>query len=178
MMSKKVVKNYTYTGLGFPIELHQVEMVKFEGEWHPKIDVRKVADFAIKSLVAQESRLTGDQIRFIRSYFSISLRDFAKVVNESHSAVKKWEDFSDKPTNMDLNIEIMLRLYIFDQVVIKTERKKIEFYNCYASLKKIFLHYQSVRNFRALTSLKGKSDVEMPDKKKSRSQKNHPKKAA
>lgn len=144
-MSKKIVKNYTYTGLGFPIELHNVEMVKFEGEFHPKIDVRKIADSAIKSLVTQESRLTGNQIRFIRSYFSMSLRDFAKVVNESHAAVKKWEDFSDETSNMDLNIEIMLRLYIYDQVVIKTERKKIEFYNRYVELTKIFFQHQSVR---------------------------------
>ncbi len=144
-MNKKIVKNYTYTGLGFPIELHNVEMVKIEGEYHPKIDVRKIADLAIKSLVTQESRLTGNQIRFIRSYFSMSLRDFAKVVNESHAAVKKWEDFSNETTNMDKNIEIMLRLYIYDQVVIKTERKKIEFYNRYVELTRIFFQHQSVR---------------------------------
>src|SRR5690242_12655394 len=127
-MHKKIIKNYTYTGLGFPIILHDIEMVKFEREFHPKIDDKKVADFAIKSLVTQKSRLTGHQIRFIRSYFSLSLRNFAKIVNESHMAVKKWEDYLDNPTSMDLNIEIMLRLYIYDQV-IKSDRKKIDFYN-------------------------------------------------
>lgn len=143
-MNKKIVKNYTYTGLGFPIALHNVEMVKFEKKLHPKIDARKIADSAIKALVAQESRLTGNQIRFIRSYFSMSLRDFAKVVNESHAAVKKWEDFSNEPTNMDLNIEVMLRLYIYNQVIIKTDGKKIEFYNRYVQLTKIFFHHQSL----------------------------------
>jgi len=144
-VNKKIVKKYKYTGLGFPIELHNVEMIKYEGEFHPKINVRKIADATIKLLVSQESRLTGNQIKFIRSYFSMSLRDFAKVVNESHTAVKKWEDHLDEVTNMDLNIEIMLRLYIYDQVVTKIETKKIEFYNRYVELTKIFFQHQSVR---------------------------------
>ena len=140
-MGKQIVKNYTYTGLGFPVELHNVEMISFDGEMHPKIDVRKVADSAIKSLTSQKSRLTGNQIKFIRTYFSMSLREFAKVVNESHMAVKKWEDFKDAPTNMDRNIEIMLRLHIYDRIAIQLKsgnKEKIEFYNYYLALKKMF----------------------------------------
>lgn len=144
-MNKKIAKKYIYTGLGFPIELHNIEMVKIEEEFHPKINVRKIADSAIKSLVTQESRLTGNQIRFIRSYFSMSLREFAKVVNESHAAVKKWEDFADGITTMDVNIEIMLRLYVYDQVVIKKERNKIEFYNRYVKLTKMFSQSMAMR---------------------------------
>ena len=140
-MSKKIVKNYTYNGFGFPVELHDVEMVLINDEFHPKIDVRKVSDLVIKSLVLQNSRLTGNQIKFIRTYLSMSLREFAKVVNESHMAVKKWEDYKDKPTNMDKNIEIMLRLHIYDYVVIKTKNnkgKKIKFYNQFVALTEMF----------------------------------------
>jgi DNA-binding transcriptional regulator YiaG len=146
-MNKKLIKNYVYTGLGFPIELHNVEVVQFDGEIHPKIDVRKISDSVIKSLVLQKDRLTGNQIKFIRTYFSMSLREFAKVVNESHMAVKKWEDFEDEPTNMDRNIEIMLRLYIYDHVVIKTKTKdheKIKFYDKYLMLTKMFLQQKYV----------------------------------
>jgi len=96
----------------------------------------------MKSLVTQENRLTGNQIKFIRSYFSMSLREFAKVVNESHAAIRKWENFLDEQTNMDPNIEIMLRLYIYDQVVIKNEKKKAEFYNRYIELTRLFASYQ------------------------------------
>jgi len=144
-MNKKIVKNYTYTGLGFPVDLHNVEMVLFDGEMHPQIDVRKIADLAIKSLVLQKSRLTGNQIKFIRTYFSMSLREFAKVVNESHMAVKKWEDFKDKSTNMDRNIEIMLRLHIYDRIAmrIKNNNKgKVEFYNQYVALTKMLSQQQ------------------------------------
>lgn len=137
-MKKKIAKNFIYTGLGFPIKLCNVELIEFEGEFHPKIDVRKTAEAAIKALVSEKSRLTGNQIKFIRTYFSMSLRDFAKVVNESHTAVRKWEDFGDNPTNMDKNIEIMLRLYIYDKIIIKTKNQKSGFYDQYVKLKEAF----------------------------------------
>ena len=137
-MNKKIEKKYIYDGLGFPIELHDVEMIEFEGGLHPKIDIKKITDAVIKALVSQKSRLTGNQIKFIRTYFSMSLRAFAKeVVNESHMAVKKWEDFGNKTTNMDLNIEIVLRLYILDKVVMP-ERQTTKFREQYRQLTQIF----------------------------------------
>ncbi|SRR5579883_980049 len=142
-MTKKIKKNYLYHGLGFPIELRKVEMIKLNGELHPKINVRKIADLAINSLISQKSRLTGNQIKFIRSYFSMSLREFAGVVNESHMAVKKWENFKSDPTNMDRNIEIMLRLHIFDRIAIKsknTKSNKLDFYTHFKKLTEMFAH--------------------------------------
>ena len=143
-MDKKIMKNYIYDGLGFPVKLHNVEMVKLDNEYHPKIDVRKIADSVIQSLVLQKSRLTGNQIKFIRTYFSLSLREFAKVVNESHMAVKKWENFQNESTKMDKNIEIMLRLHIFDQILNRKhdEKRKAEFYNKFVALREIFSHQQ------------------------------------
>lgn len=144
-MNKKIIKKYIYNGLGFPIELHNVVVVMFNGEFHPKIDVRKIADSAMKSLVLQESRLTGNQIKFIRTYLSKSLREFSEIVNESHTAIKKWEDFKDKPTNMDKNIEILLRLHIYNHIAIRSKNDKkeiIKFHDQYLALKEIFANQQ------------------------------------
>ncbi|MES2217377.1 MAG: hypothetical protein V4501_03090 [Pseudomonadota bacterium] len=144
-MNTKLVKKYIYDGLGFPIELHDVEMVREGDEFYPKIDVDKIADLAIESLVSQKSRLTGNQIKFVRTYFSMSLREFANIVNESHMAVKKWEKFKDEATNMDRNIEIMLRLYIYNHILIKQQndkKQKMEFYNRYVALTEMFSHPQ------------------------------------
>lgn len=142
-MNKKIIKNYIYEGLGFPVELHNIKMVKVGDEYHPQIDVRKIADSVIHSLVLQKSRLTGNQIKFIRTYFSMSLREFAKVVNESHTAIQKWENFQNESTNMDKNIEIVLRLHIFDRIIIKRkndEKRKAEFYNKFLALTEMFSH--------------------------------------
>jgi DNA-binding transcriptional regulator YiaG len=129
-MKTKIEPTLLYEGLGFPIELKNVEMVDINGEWHPKIDVHSVANKIIKKLAIQEERLTGNQVKFIRSYFSMSLREFGEeVVHESHAAVSKWEKRGDEITNMNENTEQILRLYIIEQTQTKTEQKN--FYSNY-----------------------------------------------
>ncbi|TIE07564.1 hypothetical protein DIZ66_12300, partial [Legionella pneumophila] len=71
-METKIEPNLLYEGLGFPIELETVEMIKFNDEWLPKIDVQYIANEIIKKLAIQEERLTGNQVKFIRSYFSMT----------------------------------------------------------------------------------------------------------
>ncbi len=138
-METKTVKNFIYTGLGFPVGIDQVEMIKLEDEWHPKIDVKRVADLTVKMLATHKERLTGNQVKFIRTYFSMSLREFSsQVVHESHTAISKWEKLGDKVTNMDINIEMMLRLYIIERLEAKTVKQRNNFYEKYLELKKIY----------------------------------------
>ncbi len=131
------MKEYIYEGLGFPIELNNVEMIFVNGEYAPKIDVRSVADKAMKNLVLQKTKLTGNQVKFIRSYFSLSLRDFGKIVNESHTAVRKWEKFNNKSTNMDPNIETRIRVYVYDKICIRNKNDKLKFYDQYHAITEI-----------------------------------------
>src|SRR5262245_4610762 len=129
-MKRKVVDKIIYEGLGFPIELRHVEMLNIDGAWHPKIDVRKLADNVIKALAIQEQRFTVNQIKFIRTYFSMTLRVFAReVVHESHTAINKWEKKGNKVTDMDINIEKMLKLFIYERVCVKTAQQRKDFFN-------------------------------------------------
>ncbi|MBA3536024.1 MAG: hypothetical protein H0T84_05365 [Tatlockia sp.] len=139
-MKIKRVKNYVYEGLGFPVELSRVEMVYIEDSWHPKIDVQKVADEVIAQLAVQESRLTGNQVKFIRSYYSMPLREFGeKVVHESHMAVSKWEKKGELVTNMNSNTEHELRLYIVEKLLSKSKESQSKFYEAYLATKRFFL---------------------------------------
>jgi DNA-binding transcriptional regulator YiaG len=129
-MKTKIEPTFLYEGLGFPIELENVEMININDEWLPKIDVRYVADEIIKKLAIQEERLTGNQVKFIRSYFSMPLREFGEtVVHESHTAVSKWEKCGDEITNMNENTEQVLRLYIIEQTQTKTKADQKNFYS-------------------------------------------------
>ena len=137
-MKSKRVNEYKYDGLGFPIIIPNVTMVEIDGEWGPKIDVRKIAELAIRKLPYQDEKLSGNQIKFIRTYFDMSLREFAvNVVKESHSAVAKWEKCGVNSTNMDENIEKMLRLYIIDKVLIKTKKQALNFLNSFRRISEI-----------------------------------------
>ncbi|KTC95201.1 hypothetical protein [Legionella feeleii] len=81
-------------------------MIKFNDEWLPKIDGQYIADEIIKKLAIQKERLTGNQVKYIRSYFSMPQPEFGKtVVHESHSAVRKWEKCRDEITTMNENTE-------------------------------------------------------------------------
>lgn len=134
-METKFQDKYIYEGLGFPVELNHVEMVKIGKEWAPKIDVRKIAKDVLKQIPTQETRLTGSQIRFLRESFGMSLRDFAtKVVHQSHMAVSKWEKFGDMPTNMDAATEVVLRLYVFHEVAIKKPKQEKKFLQAYETI--------------------------------------------
>ena len=139
-MKKKTLKKYLYEGLGFPVELTDVEMVYLDDEWCPKIDVKKLATMVIKLLPFQNERLTGSQIHFVRLYFGMSLRKFSsEVVKESHMAVSKWEKFAEKSTNMDSNTEIILRLYIYEKLGVKTAKERNNFFNQYQAIKEVEL---------------------------------------
>lgn len=120
-MNTKVEPIFLYEGLGFPIELENLEMININNAWHPQIDVRYVADEIIKKLATQEERLTGNQVKFIRTYFSMPLHEFGEtVVHESLTTVSKWEKCGNETTDMNENTEQMLRIYIIEQTQIKT----------------------------------------------------------
>jgi DNA-binding transcriptional regulator YiaG len=139
MKKDRVVKKYIYTGLGFPVEIPNVTLVALDGEYIPKIDVVKISDLVIKKLIVQKERLTGNQVRFIRSYFAMPLREFAReAVHVSHSAVNKWERRCDQVTNMDINIEKILRMYMYEKVCVTTKKSQHEFYGIYMQLKLMY----------------------------------------
>ena len=68
-------------------------MIEFDGEFLPKIHVRKVSQEAIKLLCLNSERLTGSQLLFIRQYLGMTTRDFAKKVlgSDTCSNISKWE---------------------------------------------------------------------------------------
>ena len=138
-MKTKIIENFCYEGLGFPIDLKQVELIEIENEWHAKIDVRKISDAVIEALAYQDSKLTGNQIHFIRTYFSMSLRKFGEeVVHETHAAVDKWEKSGNQVTSMNDNTEYVLRLYIIEQIRSKTKKQRDEFFIKYQKIKIFF----------------------------------------
>lgn len=146
MTNSKMMKTYIYEGLGFPIELNNIEMVLVNDEYIPKLNIRKIADDAIKDLILQKTKLTGNQVRFIRSYFSLSLREFGEIVNESHMAVKKWENFNNRSTKMDPNIEITIRVFIYKSLLIKNKNDKTKFYDQYQAITKIVSNQRILKN--------------------------------
>ena len=132
----KIKKLYVYDGLGFPIILKQVTMIKVRNEWVPKIDVEDLSDLMFKLLPSKPSKLTGNEIKFLRTYLNKSKLAFAQIFMVSHTAVSKWEKSGDHPAPIEPSLEKDLRLYMKDLLNDGDE----EFHQLWRDLK------QSVHN--------------------------------
>ena len=108
-MNRKLIP---YEELGFRIMLMDPPMLKLpDGSKVPCPNMKKLQDVAFRALAAKPSRLTGDEVRFIRKHMGMTQVDFSKWLNMSnHSVVSQWEGRQDHLSGMDYNTEILLRL--------------------------------------------------------------------
>lgn len=112
----KIQRVYIDYGCGFPVKLINVPMAKVRGEWVVNINSKKLHDVVIRTLIFKPSRLTGSEIRFIRLFHEMTLKEFGHKFDVTHPAVKKWESQGDKSTGMKWSIEKDIRLFTLAQV--------------------------------------------------------------
>lgn len=122
-MGKKVQKTYVDTGLGFPVTLRNVPMVKVRGEWVADINYNSYMRAVLLELPGKKGALTGSEVRFVRQYLKLTLEKFAFRFNVSHAAVLKWEKAGNKATRMGWSTEKDLRLFVLRSVLIETHKK-------------------------------------------------------
>lgn len=112
MKENKIQKEYIDEGFGFPIKLLNVPMVKVRGVWTPDIDYNKLTTEVLKVLARKPTRLTGNEIRFIRLQAEMTLVEFGQRFGVTHANVKKWENCGDRATNMQWSTEKDIRLFV------------------------------------------------------------------
>jgi hypothetical protein len=118
---QKILKSWIDTGLGFPVRLSNVPMVKVRGEWTPNIDYNRLTDAVLHALCEKPVRLTGNEVRFIRQHFEMTLQAFGSRFAVSHAAVIKWEKTKDDPTDMNWASEKDLRLFVLSKISRRAE---------------------------------------------------------
>ena len=126
-MKKKILKEFIDYGCGFSVVLKNVPMKKFYGKWIPDIDYNALEKCVLLMLCHKPVKLTGNEIRFIRLYFEMTLQEFAKRFGVQHPTVVKWENFKNNPTSMTLGTEKDIRLFIIGHLIGK--RKIADLYN-------------------------------------------------
>lgn len=116
---KKIAKVFVDQGLGFPVRLINVPMVKVRGAWTPNINYNELAMAVLVALAHKPARLTGSEVRFIRQHFEMTLQGFAERFCVSHPAVMKWERAEKSATAMTWTTEKDLRLFVFSKLGAK-----------------------------------------------------------
>lgn len=116
-MESKIQDTYVDRGFGFPVRLLNVPMIKVRGAWVPDLDLNDFTKGVLLALANLDGRLTGNQVRFIRLHFEMTLEQFGKRFGDvTHAAVKKWENAGDKPTGMGWSNEKDIRLFLIMEI--------------------------------------------------------------
>jgi hypothetical protein len=132
-MEKKIQKRYLDRSLGFPVVLLNAPLVKVRGQWALHVNYNDYQNAILHLLAHKPTRLTGNEVHFIRTYFEMTVRAFAARFSVKHPAVLKWEKRGDAPTQMTWSTEKDIRLFILDEL----EEKASELHELYRSLKDI-----------------------------------------
>jgi DNA-binding transcriptional regulator YiaG len=130
-MEKKTVRYFDDSGFGFKVRILNAPMVKIRGEWVLDVDQNKLQRSLLSALARKPVRLTGNEIRFIRTALEMTLTEFGEKFDVSHPAVLKWEKNGDHSTEMNWSTEKDIRLF----VAARTELKATDFMAVYKELE-------------------------------------------
>lgn len=70
---KRVQDEHVVYHFGFPVILRNVEMIKIRDFWTPNINMNRLRDMVLFSLVVKKGPLTGNQLRYIRGWIKETL---------------------------------------------------------------------------------------------------------
>jgi hypothetical protein len=115
-MKTKKVKQFIYEGLGFPVVLVNISLVKKRDVWTPAIDYNKLQKNVLLALTQKPTSLTGNEVHFIRTYFEMTLKNFGKCFGVTHVAVLTWEKMGDKLAKINPTTELCIRLFILEKL--------------------------------------------------------------
>lgn len=121
-MKKKIQKIYQDHGFGFPVTLLNVPMIEVRGEWVPNINQKELQEKVIEALVLKPSRLSGDEVKFIRLFSKMTLEQFAERFDITHPAVLKWQRSKNHPTGMNWTTEKDMRLFALSLLEPKAKK--------------------------------------------------------
>ncbi len=115
-MEKKIIKEFIDLGLGFPVKIHNAPMVKVRGVWALSVDHNLLNKSVAIALAHSDGRITGNQLKFIRYFFKMTLKEFGARFGVAHPTVISWEKKFKKPTHMEWGTEKDIRMEIVNRI--------------------------------------------------------------
>ena len=149
-MKKNIVKKFLYEGFGFPILLLNVPIREIRGVEVPDINYNVLQKIVLEELTRKPAPLTGDEVRFIRQYFELTLVEFAKRFGVTHPAVLKWEKSKNKIAKIIPSTELYIRLFILESLKANNEVFRNTF-NVFDSNEKLKKPDSSTVNYKPIS---------------------------
>lgn len=115
----RVVHDFVDYGSGFPVVVSRVELLPWGKDEIILIDHRRFPGAVLRALAEKPTRLTGNEIKFVRLEHEMPLAEFGRLFDVSHPAVKKWESKRDTATGMAWSTEVLIRLFVLNRLGVK-----------------------------------------------------------
>ena len=103
-------EDYVDYRFGFQVKIATVEIVDTPVGSVPLVDNRLLAEEVCRQLANKPTRLTGNEVRFLRLHFEMTLQKFGQCLGVTHAAVKRWQKAGDEAAGMKWSCEMCLRL--------------------------------------------------------------------
>lgn len=103
-------KEAIYTALGFPIIIENPVYIDFGGEKVLDVNPEEIEDAMFSALINKPARLTGAEVKFIRTYMEMTQETFGLNLLVTPGAVSKWEARGQEITQMPSQTEMILRM--------------------------------------------------------------------
>ena len=131
----KVLETYTFTGFGFEVLLRNVVIKKAHGEEFPDINMNELKLLTAKALLRGQQRLTGNQLKFLRTFLKMSFDDVSKKILVAASTLRSWETKGNDFTGLSLEQEKAFRIMAINRI-LESEKNQ---YGLQLTLRKEFL---------------------------------------
>ena len=139
----KIVGSYTFKGFGFDVILKNIAVKSVDGEEYPAINLNELKKSTAKALLKSKQRLTGNQIKFLRTYLKMSYDEVAREIHVAASTLRSWENKGADFTGLDVDHEKAFRIMAISKILEKEKNK----FNIEVTLVKEF---QSPTKMKAL----------------------------
>ena len=112
-MSKILLDHIDY-GFGFPVIIDKVVITEFQGEEILDIDYNELEEKVLRALCYKETRLTKEEIKFIRLYLNMTEEFFNWLFNDELHMNDCIKDCKHLKQEVDINwfIEKLIRIYV------------------------------------------------------------------
>ena len=133
--TRRVQALYPYWGLGFRINLRNVPMMQFDGEWVPDVKYQEIEDGVAFALSLKPASLTGAEVHFLRRHLGLTLDQLAARLGVTRQGVCKWEHRGETETGMGAATEKLLRMLVLEAKGVSGEFFKQAFASLFAPSK-------------------------------------------
>jgi DNA-binding transcriptional regulator YiaG len=123
MTNKK--ETYTFSGFGFDILFHDVEVKEIHGETYPDINMNEIKLLTAKELLTNKNKLTGKKLKFLRTFLKLSYQRLSDIIDVPASTLRMWEEKGSEVTGLTVPQERQFRVHGIESL-LDLEKRHME----------------------------------------------------